>query len=158
MIGNIVYALKWLADHPVQALAFTIPFGITTFKPIADFRYAMARIAVHTTGRFLLDSGDIGKIFYEEFTRPKGAPRPPLYRGTELQKAVKAGKKRALTPITAIATRIAPAARLLLASRGGFYGVAAITTITAGYAIGRTHVVRTAPSEKGQAGMMMGTW
>ena len=140
MIGTIIYYLRWAIDHPVQSMAFLIPIAAT---PVGQrLTYAMARIAVFQTGRMLLDSGEFGKIFYEELRRPKGAPKPPLYKGTELQKAVRTGKSALSRGAIA---RIAPIGRFLLGTPFRFYTTATTVTIAAGYAVGRTDVVRTAP-------------
>jgi hypothetical protein len=140
MIGTIVYALKWAVTHPFHSMALLVPFAATPAGK--NLTYAFARTAVFQTGRMLLDSGEIGKIFFEELRRPKGAPRPPLYRGTELQRAVRLG--RGAISRGAIA-RVAPIGRFLLLSPFRAYLTAATITIGAGYAVGRTHGVRTAP-------------
>lgn len=153
MIGSVIYALRYAVEHPVQMLIFTAPFAASTLGK--NIGYAFLRTAVFQAGRMLLDSGAIGKIFWEELTRPKGAPRGPLYKGTELQRAVGLGRGAISKSATA---RIAPAARFLLGTPFRFYTTAAAATITAGYAVGSTHVVQTAPAERGQPGMMMGVW
>jgi hypothetical protein len=140
MIGSILYGLRWAIEHPVQSIVFLAPVAATPWGKKLSF--AFARTAVFQLGRMLLDSGEIGKIFLEELKRPIGAPRPPLYRGTELQKAVRLGKA---ATTRSVATRIAPVARFLLGSPFRFYTTAAAVTIGAGYAVGRTDVVRTAP-------------
>lgn len=152
MIGNIVYALKWTLDHPLQALAFTLPFGLTTYTPIANLRFALTRSAIYMAGRMLMDGGTQGKMFFEDLTRPKGAPKPPLYRGSELQRAVQAGKGKARAPLARTGTRLAPYTRPLLAAGAafitspvGFYTTVAASTVVAGIAVGRTDGVRTAP-------------
>ena len=134
-------------------MIFLTPIAMTPLGKRLSF--AFARTAVFQLGRMLLDSGEIGKIFFEELKRPAGSPKPPLYRGTELQKAVRLGRG-AVTRSTA--ARLSPAVRFLLGTPIRFYTTAAAATITAGYAVGSTHVVRTAPPEKGQPGMMMGVW
>lgn len=140
MIGNIVYALRWAVEHPLQSMALLVPFAATS--PGKKLSYAFARTAVFQAGRMLLDSGEIGKIFFEELRRPTGAPRPPLYKGTELQKAVRLGKGAVSRGAIA---RLAPIARFLLLSPFRVYTTAAVITIGSGYAVGRTHNVRTAP-------------
>lgn len=152
MIGHIIYALKWTLDHPIQALAFTLPFGVTSFTPIANLRFALARSAIYMTGRFLMDSGAQGKMFFEDLTRPKGAPRPPLYKGSELQRAVQVGKGKARAPVARAGARISPYARPLLLGAGrfvatpvGFWVTVAAAGAVAGILVGRTDGVRTAP-------------
>lgn len=140
MIGNIIYALKWAVEHPLHSMAFLAPIAAT---PLGKrLGYAFARTAVFQLGRMLLDSGEIGKIFFEELKRPKGAARPPLYKGTELQKAVRIGRTAATQ---SAATRLAPLGRFLLGTPIRFYTTAAAVTVGAGYAVGRTKAVRTAP-------------
>lgn len=140
MISSVIYALKWAITHPLHSLALLAPFAAT---PAGQrLGYAFARTAVFQTGRMLLDSGEIGKIFFEELRRPKGSPRPPLYKGTELQRAVQLG--RGAVTRGAI-SRVAPIGRFLLLTPFRAYLTAAAITVGAGYAVGRTHVVRTAP-------------
>ena len=136
----------------MQALAFTLPFGLTKATPIANLRFALTRAAIYQSGRMLMDSGSMFSMFWEDLTRPKGAPKPPLYKGSELQRAVTAGKGKARAPIARIGTRLGPYARpLLLAGSGllrspiGFYTTVAAASIVAGVAVGRTDGVRTAP-------------
>lgn len=140
MIGSVIYALKYAMEHPLQAMLFVAPIAATPLGKKLTF--AFARVAVFQTGRMLLDSGEFGKIFIEELRRPKGAPRPPLYRGSELQRAVRLGKGAASK--SAIA-RAAPIARFLLGTPFRFYTTVGAAYIGAGYAVGRTDVVRTAP-------------
>jgi len=152
MIGHIIYALKWTFDHPIQALAFTIPFGVTSFTPIANLRFALTRSAIYMAGRMLMDAGSQGQMFWQDLTRPKGAPKPPLYRGSELQKAVRAGGSKAKAPIGRIGTRVGPYVRPLITAGVAFVStpVGAGLTLSGiglgvGYLAGKTDVVRTAP-------------
>ena len=140
MIGTIIYAMKWAVTHPLHSMALLAPFAATSAGKRLGF--AFARTAVFQAGRMLLDSGEIGKIFFEELRRPKGSARPPLYKGSELQKAVRLGKGAASR--SAIA-RVTPVARFLLGTPFRFYTTVGAATIAAGYAVGRTHGVRTAP-------------
>lgn len=140
MISNVIYALRWAIEHPLQSMMFLVPVAATPLGKKLSF--AFARTAVFQAGRMLLDSGEVGKIFLEEFRRPAGSPRPPLYRGSELQRAVRIG--RGAVSKSAIA-RVAPIARFFLGTPFRFYTTAAVVTIGAGYAVGRTHGVRTAP-------------
>lgn len=140
MIGNILYGLRWAIEHPVQSMIFLTPIAMTPLGKKLSF--AFARTAVFQLGRMLLDSGEIGKIFFEELKRPKGSPKPPLYKGTELQKAVQLGRGAVSR---SAAARIAPVGRFLLGTPIRFYTTAVAVTIGAGYAVGKTEGVRTAP-------------
>ena len=140
MIGSVIYALKYAIEHPLQSMLFITPIATTPLGK--KLTYAFARVAVFQTGRMLLDSGEFGKIFIEELRRPKGSPRPPLYKGSELQRAVRLGKGKVSR--SAI-TRAAPVARFLLGTPFRFYTTVGAAYIGAGYAVGRTRVVRTAP-------------
>lgn len=122
-------------------MVFLAPIAMTPLGKKLSF--AFARTAVFQLGRMLLDSGEIGKIFFEELKRPAGSPKPPLYRGSELQKAVQIGRGAAARSAVA---RLAPIGRFLLGTPFRFYTTAATITIGAGYAVGRTEGVRTAPS------------
>ena len=140
MIGNILYGLRWAIEHPIQSMLFLPPVAATPWGK--KLSYAFARTGVFQLGRMLLDSGEIGKIFLEELRRPVGAPKPPLYKGTELQKAVQLGRGAIVKSAT---TRFAPIGRFLLGTPFRFYTTATAITIGAGYAVGRTEVVRKAP-------------
>lgn len=157
MIGNLVYALKWVVDHPIQALGATaIIFSKGRFA--SNLRYAVARTTIYWIGQQVIDAGSIGKIFYQELKRPAGASRPPLYRGSNLQLASAQARRSIGARAVTVGARAAPAVRFLIGTPVRAYLFATASIVTAGYAVGKTDVVRKAPSERGQPGMMMGVW
>lgn len=157
MIGNLIYGLRWLIEHPIEALAAT---AIITSKGriASNIRYAVARTTIYWVGQQLIDAGSIGKIFFEELKRPAGAKRPPLYRGSNLQVASAQARRGIAQRAAGAATRLSPIARFLIGTPLRAYLLAGTGIAAAGYAVGKTDVVRTAPSERGQPGMMMGVW
>lgn len=136
-------------EHPLHTLAVTSAFGFTKNRLITNFRRFLIKTTIYYTGQFAIDSGALSKIFWEEMKKPKGAPRPIYYKGSQLQKATQMGKswlrKQATKPIASAGTRLLPIARFLFLTPFRTYLTLGTAYTAVGFAVGRTHVVRTAP-------------
>lgn len=146
MIGNLIYGLhEVITQHPIKTLVATGIFGFSKNRAIVNVRYALARVAFYTTERAFLDTGSIGKMLYKDLTLPKGAARPPIWKGSPTQRAVQTARQSAKK---AAGRAIAPALRLgglVLTTPVRQWAVVGGTIVSTGYAIGRTQGVRKAP-------------
>jgi len=146
MIGNVIYGLhNVFVEHPLTTLAATGIFGFSKNRAITNLRYGLARIVFYTAERAVIDSGGIGRMLYKDLTLPKGAARPPIWKGSPSQKAVAAGRQRASTLLLRAKAPLFAAGRFLISAPARPYLLAGAATVAAGYAVGRTRGVRTAP-------------
>ena len=146
MISNIVYGLHNLfVENPLTTLAATGIFGFSKNRAIVNLRYALARIVFYSAERAVFDAGNIGKILYNDLTLPKGAARPPIWKGSPTQKAATAARRRASSTVLRSKAQLGAAGRFLISAPVRPYLIAGAATIVSGYAVGRTRGVRTAP-------------
>ena len=146
MISNIVYGLhNVFVENPLTTLAATGIFGFSKNRAIVNLRYALARIVFYSAERAVFDAGNIGKILYKDLTLPKGAARPPIWKGSPTQKAAQAGRQRVSSLAIRAKAPLVAAGRFLISAPARPYLIGGAATIASGYAVGRTRGVRTAP-------------
>ena len=146
MIGNIIYGLHdLLVERPLTTLAATGVFGFSKNRFIVNLRYGLARIILYTAERAVIDTGGIGKMLWKDLTLPKGAARAPIWGTSATRAATQAGRIKARAGAARAGALAVQAGRLLISAPARPYLIAASATIAAGYAVGRTRGVRTAP-------------
>lgn len=146
MISQVIYALRYPLEHPVQSLAATAVFGFSKNQAVVNVRFAMARISYYMAERALFDAGNMGKMLYEDLKVKKGQTRPPIWKGSQGQQALNAGRRTALARIAPVATQGGRMLAFLVATPVRTYLTATTLYVGAGYAVGRTHGARTAPA------------
>lgn len=146
MIGNLVYALHdALVERPAVTLAATGIFGFSQNRFIVNLRYGLARVILYTAERAVIDSGGIGKMLWKDLTLPKGAARPPIWGTSATRAATQAARVKARAGAARGGALAVQAGRFLISAPARPYLIVASATIAAGYAVGRTRGVRTAP-------------
>jgi len=146
MIGNIIYALHdTIVNNPIKALAATGIFGFSKNQFVVNLRYGLGRVIFYTAERAIIDSGGIGRMLYEDLKVKKGGARPPIWKGSPTQKAATAGRQRATAFLARAKAPLGAVGRFLISAPARPYLLVGAATIVAGYAVGRTRGVRTAP-------------
>ena len=146
MISSIVYGLHdMFVERPGVTLAATGIFGFSKNRFITNLRYGLARVILYSAERAVIDGGGIGKMLWKDLTLPKGAARAPIW-GTSASKAVvDAARTKARSQLARGGALAIRGGKFLLSAPARPYLIVGAATIAAGYAVGRTKGVRTAP-------------